>query len=94
MHETFISDSEDEGGEDPTVYDNFNYNYMMDEMKHISDDQHHMNADTFGADDRTDHHTYENGECFFDVIILFFYCKIFLLIKDDEETDRIVCEHT
>lgn len=39
MHETFISDSEDEGGEDSIAADNFNYNYLLDDIKNLTDEQ-------------------------------------------------------
>uniref|UniRef100_A0A336MJP7 CSON002080 protein n=1 Tax=Culicoides sonorensis TaxID=179676 RepID=A0A336MJP7_CULSO len=47
MHETFMSDSEDEGGEDPSLSDHQQYNYMSgDESKHLQDE--HYNTDVTG----------------------------------------------
>ncbi|KAK6645214.1 hypothetical protein RUM43_001490 [Polyplax serrata] len=44
MHETFMSDSEDEGGEDNNV-DQHNYSYLMgDEMKGFGDDSHRIDV--------------------------------------------------
>ncbi|CAB0039597.1 unnamed protein product, partial [Trichogramma brassicae] len=52
MQETFMSDSEDEGGEDPMLSDQQQYRYMtVDDMKSMGDDSMRVNV----TDDERDH---------------------------------------
>lgn len=55
MHETFMSDSEDEGGEDPVMSDQHQYKYMtFDDIKGLDDN---IKIDT------TDDAKAEKSEC-------------------------------
>ncbi|XP_023311776.1 ankyrin-3 isoform X3 [Anoplophora glabripennis] len=53
MQETFMSDSEDEGGDDPLLGDKHQYNYMtVDDMKSLGDDSMRLDVT---SDEKSEH---------------------------------------